>query len=221
MVRSVRSSVLPLIALLILSVSGCQDANKSNDAASVAPAAQCSYPADGEPVRAVDPPTKNNVLTEGSVEVTLKMTAGDVKITMNRAATPCTVNSFLSLAEQGFYDDTDCHRLVDTGIFILQCGDPSGTGKGGPGYTIPDELTGKETYPRGTVAMANRGVADTGGSQFFLVWADTPLSPNYTVFGHLDEASIEVVGGIAAQGVDATNNTSPIAEAHITQVVMG
>lgn len=221
MVRNVRSAVLLLIALMVLSVSGCQDANKSNDAAAVASAAQCSYPADGEPVRAVDPPAENNVLTEGSVEVTLKMTAGDVKITMNRAATPCTVNSFLSLAEQGFYDNTECHRLVDTGIFILQCGDPSSTGRGGPGYTIPDELTGKETYPRGTVAMANRGVENTGGSQFFLVWADTPLKPEYTVLGRMDEASIDVIGGIAAQGVDATQEPMPIAEAHITEVVMG
>ena len=86
---------------------------------------------------------------------------------MDRSATPCTINSFMSLAQQGWFNETRCHRLTDYGIFVLQCGDPTGTGTGGPGYTIPDELsprtTGLEkegtvaTYPKGIVAMANTG----------------------------------------------------------------
>ncbi len=141
---------------------------------------------------------------------------------MNREAAPCTVNSFLSLAQQGYFDDTVCHRLVDTGIFILQCGDPSATGAGGPGYTIPDETDPGMTYPAGTVAMANRGGnAATGGSQFFLVWADTPLPPEYTVFGTMDKAGIDVVAGIAAEGIDAADQTSPIADASIVSVSVG
>ncbi len=77
------------------------------------------------------------------------------------------------------------------------------------------------TYPAGTVAMAKRPQPDTGGSQFFLVWADTPLPPEYTVFGTMDQAGLDVVGGIAAQGVDAADQTSPIAEARITSVTLG
>lgn len=204
-----------------LLVSGCADANDSVDQDEVAAAMTCYYPADGEPARPVDPPASENVTNSGEITATLNMTAGDVVITLDPSAAPCTVNSFLALAQQGFYDETDCHRLVDAGIFILQCGDPSGTGTGGPGYTIPDELAGDETYPAGTVAMANRSAADTGGSQFFLVWADTDLPADYTVFGTMDQAGIDVVGGIAAQGVDAADGVSPIAEARITSVTVG
>lgn len=118
--------------------------------------------------------------------MTLLMEEGEVTITLDRSAAPCTVNSFLALAEQGYFDDTTCHRLVDTGIFVLQCGDPTATGMGGPGYVFDDELTGDETYPPGTVAMANAG-PDTNGSQFFMVWAETELPASYTVFGTLDE----------------------------------
>ncbi|QXT64300.1 peptidylprolyl isomerase [Tessaracoccus palaemonis] len=152
---------------------------------------------------------------------TIGLTAGDIDVTMDRATAPCTVNSFVSLAEQGFYDDTVCHRLVDTGIFILQCGDPTATGTGGPGYTIPDEVTADTTYPAGTVAMANRGAKNTGGSQFFLVYADTDLPADYTVLGTMDQAGIDVVGSIASQGVDAVDQTSPIAEAKITSITLG
>ena len=152
---------------------------------------------------------------------TVEMTAGDVVITMDRAKAPCTVNSFVSLAEQGYFDDTVCHRLTDTGIFVLQCGDPTATGMGGPGYTIRDEVTPDLTYPAGTVAMAKRPQPDTGGSQFFLVWQDTDLPPEYTVFGHIDQSGLDVIGGIAEQGVDGTDMTSPNAEAKITAVTLG
>jgi peptidyl-prolyl cis-trans isomerase B (cyclophilin B) len=111
------------------------------------------------------------------------------------------VNSFLSLAAQGFYDNTPCHRLTTQGIFVLQCGDPTGTGTGGPGYTIPDEITGTETYPAGTLAMANTGQPDTGGSQFFIVYGDTQLNPAYTVFGKVDQATIKEITRAAKAGV--------------------
>src|SRR3712207_8106360 len=76
----------------------------------------------------------------------------------SRAATPCAAASLVHLTEQGFFDDTPCHREVDSeGLQVLQCGDPTGTGAGGPTYTSPTEVTGEETYPRGTVAMANSG----------------------------------------------------------------
>jgi peptidyl-prolyl cis-trans isomerase B (cyclophilin B) len=83
----------------------------------------------------------------------------------------------------------------------VQCGDPTGTGRGGPGYQFADELTGTETYPAGTVAMANSG-PDTNGSQFFIVYGDTSLAPNYTVFGTVDAASLKVIEKMASEGHD-------------------
>ncbi len=171
----------------------------------------CSYPAEGAAAKPVDPPPTGDVETSGTVRYTLtfngdepEQAGGDVTITMDRSKTPCTVNSFVSLAEQGYFTDTACHRLADAGLFVLQCGDPTGTGSGGPGYSFADELTGKETYTRGTVAMANAG-PDTNGSQFFLVWEDTQLPPSYTVFGTLDAASRDVVAGMAGEGQDGSN----------------
>jgi peptidyl-prolyl cis-trans isomerase B (cyclophilin B) len=109
----------------------------------------------------------------------------------------------VSLARQGFYDKTTCHRLgTVTGFEMLQCGDPLGNGSGGPGYTIPDEYKGTETYPAGTVAMARTSQPDSGGSQFFLVFGDTQLKPEYTVFGTLDQASIATLEKVAAAGTD-------------------
>lgn len=210
-----------LAAAGALGLAGCADANQSAGAVVSGGMATCSYPSEGEPARAVDPPETTNVAAAGTVQATIEMTAGDINIEMDRAKAPCNINSFESLVEQGFYDDTVCHRLVDTGIFILQCGDPTATGTGGPGYTVPDEVSSDATYPAGTVAMANRGSKDTGGSQFFLVYADTELPASYTVLGTMDQAGIDVVGSIASQGVDADDQTSPIAEAKITSITLG
>ncbi|GAA2179499.1 hypothetical protein GCM10009785_06350 [Brooklawnia cerclae] len=183
--------------------------------------ALCVYEANGNPARPVDPPPSKDVPATGTVVYTLALSAGDVAVTMDRAKTPCTVNSFAALAKQGFYDDTACHRLIDQTIFILQCGDPTGTGTGGPGYVYADELTGSETYPAGTVAMANAEQANTNGSQFFIVWADSPLPPTYTVFGTIDEPSLAVVQTIASRGVSRDESPKPIAPAVIERVSVG
>lgn len=203
----------------VLLLAGCSVANSSAEQPESQPG-QCSYPSEAAAARPVDPPPTENVATQGEVTATMHMTAGDVTLTLDRSQAPCTVNSFVSLAGQGYFDDTHCHRLVDAGIFILQCGDPTATGTGGPGYTIPDEVSPDLTYPRGTVAMAKRQPPNTGGSQFFLVWDDSPLPPEYTVFGTVDEAGLEVISGIAAQGVDPADATSPVAEAEITGVTL-
>jgi peptidyl-prolyl cis-trans isomerase B (cyclophilin B) len=124
---------------------------------------------------------------------------------LDRAAAPCTVNSFESLVQQKFYDKTRCHRLVDSGIFVLQCGDPTGSGSGGPGYTFADETDGTEKYTGGTIAMANGG-PNTNGSQFFFVYEDSStLPPNYTIFGRMDDASRRVVARMALEGQDGSN----------------
>ena len=163
---------------------------------------ECSYPADGRPAaKAVDAPEADPAVS-GEVPVTIATSVGDLSVTLDADAAPCTTHSFLSLAEQGYFDGTSCHRLTTQGIFVLQCGDPTGTGTGGPGYSFADELSGDETYEAGTLAMANAG-PDTNGSQFFVVYADTQLPPSYTVFGHLDEASVAVVAEVAAAGTES------------------
>jgi peptidyl-prolyl cis-trans isomerase B (cyclophilin B) len=167
----------------------------------------CEYAASGEAAKPVQLPPTTGVPTSGSVRYVLEMTEGEVTITMDWAKAPCTVNSFVSLARQGYFDKTRCHRLADSGIFILQCGDPTGTGQGGPGYQFANETDGMESYTRGVVAMANAGPG-TNGSQFFLVWDDsTSLNevPNYTIFGSMDSASRDVVASMAAEGQDGSN----------------
>ncbi len=164
----------------------------------------CDYPPDPQAAtRRVDrPPATPEV--QGKVAVTLTTSIGTLHATLDADKTPCTVSSFVSLARQGFFDKTPCHRLTtaETGIFVLQCGDPSGTGTGGPGYTIPDELSGDETYGPGTLAMANTGQPNSGGSQFFIVYRGTPLPSTYTVFGQVDAAGVRAVQKVARQGTD-------------------
>ena len=174
-------------------------------------AGACEYVPTGEAARPVSPPPTTGVPTSGSVRYVLQMTEGAVTITLDRAKAPCTVNSFVSLASQGYFDKTRCHRLADSGIFILQCGDPTGTGRGGPGYQFANETDGTESYTRGVVAMANAGPG-TNGSQFFLVWDDSTSlnqAPHYTIFGTMDPASRDVVAAMAAEGQDGSNPDAP------------
>ncbi|MEU5264507.1 peptidylprolyl isomerase [Amycolatopsis sp. NPDC021455] len=141
--------------------------------------------------------------SSGKPQVRLATSAGDIGLTLDRALAPCTVVNFLSLAAQGFYDGTSCHRLsVTAGLQMLQCGDPVGDGTGGPGYTIRDEVFPELTYGRGILAMAKTNQPDSGGSQFFLVYGDINIPPEYTVFGSIDDAGLEVVDKVARGGVD-------------------
>jgi peptidyl-prolyl cis-trans isomerase B (cyclophilin B) len=167
----------------------------------------CEYSLSGDSARPVTPPPANGVPTSGTISYLLEMTNGKVTITLDRTKAPCTVNSFVSLADQGYFDNTKCHRLADSGIFVLQCGDPTGTGKGGPGYEFANETDGTESYTEGVVAMANGGPG-TNGSQFFLVWADSTSldqTPNFTIFGEMDKASRDVVASMAGEGQDGSN----------------
>ena len=119
------------------------------------------------------------------------------------AKAPCTTFSFRFLASQGYFNKTHCHRLTIQGIFVLQCGDPTGTGSGAPGYAFNDENLAGATYPAGTVAMANAG-PNTNGSQFFFCWKDTTLPPLYTPFGTVI-GGMDVLQKIAAAGDDSQN----------------
>ncbi|MEO7126456.1 MAG: peptidylprolyl isomerase [Nakamurella sp.] len=167
---------------------------------STAATAACKYPASASPAsKAVKSPTDLTPPTTGTVDATLALNSGDVTLQLDRAAAPCTVNSFVSLADQHYFDGTTCHRLTSSAsLKVLQCGDPSGTGSGGPGYSFNDELSGKEAYGAGTLAMANAG-PNTNGSQFFIVYGDSQLPPSYTVFGKIT-AGLNVVQAIADKG---------------------
>jgi peptidyl-prolyl cis-trans isomerase B (cyclophilin B) len=183
----------------------------------------CTYVAASTPAKPVDPPSGSNVPATGTVAAVMTTNEGPISITMDRSKTPCTINSFLSLAQQKYFDATSCHRLVNAGMYLLQCGDPTGTGVGGPGYTFRDETYATDTFPAGTVAMANAG-PNTNGSQFFLVYQDTRLPPQYTVFGHMDAAGIAVVAKIAADGQDGSNSAGggkPNNPAKILSVSLG
>ncbi|WP_448619723.1 peptidylprolyl isomerase [Geodermatophilus sp. URMC 65] len=154
-------------------------------------------------------PPDEVVPASGTTDLLVRTNLGELTLTLDRTATPCAAASLVHLTEQGFFDDTPCHREVDSeGLRVLQCGDPTGTGAGGPTYTSPTEVTGAETYPRGTVAMANSGQG-VDGSQFFLVWDDSQLPPAYTVVGTVDEAGLAVLDEVAANGNDGSLDPSP------------
>ena len=133
----------------------------------------------------------------------LRTSQGLIVIRALTAQAPCTTFSFRFLAQRDYYNRTHCHRLTLQGIFVLQCGDPTGTGSGGPGYKFNDENLAGATYPAGTVAMANAG-PDTNGSQFFFVWKNTTLSPHYTPFATVIRG-LNVLQKIAAAGDDSQN----------------
>ena len=128
---------------------------------------------------------------------------GVITVRMLTTKASCTTYSFRFLASQAYYNGTHCHRLTLQGIYVLQCGDPTGTGSGGPGYAFNDENLTGATYPAGTVAMANAG-PNTNGSQFFFTWKDTKLAPAYTPFGTVI-GGMDVLQKIAAAGDDQQN----------------
>lgn len=192
------------------------DGSTSEDAADDA----CAYNEAGPAsVEGIDPPSAEPTLS-GKVAVTMETSVGDLDLTLASGKAPCTVNSFVSLAEQGYFDDTGCHRMTTTGIFVLQCGDPDGSGRGGPGYQFDDELTGSETYPAGTLAMANAG-PNTNGSQFFIVYEDTGLPPSYTVFGTVDDATVQTVSDVAEDGTEPQDDGAPKTPVDISTVTVG
>ena len=141
----------------------------------------------GKPKPQFSGPPPMKIDPEKTYIATMVTSCGTITIKLDPATAPETVNSFVFLANHGFFDGQFLTR-IDTSIDVLQGGDPEGTGAGGPGYAIPDELQGAEQYAPGVFAMANAG-ANTGGSQFFLITGDNghnlDSNPNYTIFGHV------------------------------------
>jgi peptidyl-prolyl cis-trans isomerase B (cyclophilin B) len=193
----------------------------------------CQYPATTEPAsKPVKPPRVGRVPTTPEfVDASISTNVGVIGLKLDNAKAPCTVNNFASLAAQGYFDKTTCHRLT-TGpaLGVLQCGDPTGSGTGGPGYRFPNEYPTNQyrltdpalktpvRYPRGTLAMANSGPG-TNGSQFFLVYKDSMLPPTYTVFGTIDGPGLMALDSVAAGGVaDGSDDGKPVKAVTIESV---
>ena len=152
----------------------------------------------------VKPPFKNRTFT-------FTTNCGEIVIQANGKSAPITVTALAALANGGFYNKTLCHRLTTNIIYVLQCGDPTGTGIGKPNFSYRDEnlpQAVQTNYPAGTVAMANSG-ANTNGSQFFIVYEDTSMDPDYTIWGRVIKG-LEIVRAIAEAGVaDGSTNGMP------------
>ncbi|SFF29827.1 peptidylprolyl isomerase [Blastococcus tunisiensis] len=217
---AVAAAVVVLLALLIGGVFTGDDTDPTADpgpagtpTSAAAPSTNadgtvsCTYAPDesGNPnlVDVGTPPSPEATPAQGTVPVQMVTDQGTLGLTLDRALAPCAAASFTYLTEQGFYDDTPCHRLVVQPSFgVLQCGDPTGTGSGGPTYKYAEEVTEGTTYPRGTIAMAKTSAPNTTGSQFFLTFVDTQLPPEYTVVGTVDEAGLAVLDQVAAGGIE-------------------
>ncbi|GAA5148601.1 hypothetical protein GCM10023340_22650 [Nocardioides marinquilinus] len=199
------------------------DSAPTGPASSAAPggSVQCDYQPDGQPASVQLPPAQAS--DQGTVTAEVTTSIGELVFDLDAAGAPCTVNSFVSLADQGFFDGTTCHRLTTESIFVLQCGDPTATGTGGPGYTIPDEFPPAPDYGPGTLAMANTGLPQSGGSQFFIVYdgPDTQLPPGYTIFGQVSQG-IDLVAQAAAEGtVEGGPDGTPAVPVDIESVTVG
>jgi cyclophilin family peptidyl-prolyl cis-trans isomerase len=163
---------------------------KSFDEETIAPTAVQTVTPTGQPVEKGPYPMEIDI--KKSYEAILKTSVGDITVSLTASATPITVNNFVALSRKGFYANTIFHRVING--FMIQGGDPDGTGSGGPGYTFEDEPFSGE-YTRGTIAMANAG-PNTNGSQFFIMHKDYGLPKNYVIFGKV-KSGIEVVDTIA------------------------
>ena len=168
------------------------------------PATSCSYLPNGTAARNVGvPPAKPD--DKASYQATIHTNRGDVVIDLLNNKATCTVNSFVYLAAKKYFNNTHCHRLTTIDPFVLQCGDPTGTGKGGPGYEFNNENLAGAKYTVGTVAMANAG-ANTNGSQFFIVYKNSPLAPSYTPFGEVVKG-LGIIQNVAKAGSDNANGS--------------
>jgi peptidyl-prolyl cis-trans isomerase B (cyclophilin B) len=186
------------------SSSSAQPSPSASPSVSSAQAGGCTYTKTTDAAKDVGVPTYSAKKARQPYTATIKTSQGDVVVKMASAKAPCTANSFRFLASKGYYDGTKCHRLTTSGLFVLQCGDPTGTGGGGPGYQFGVE-NAPETgqFPAGTVAMARANDPGSNGSQFFIVYDDTQLPTNtggYTIFGTVTEG-LDVVKKVAEAGV--------------------
>jgi peptidyl-prolyl cis-trans isomerase B (cyclophilin B) len=186
--------------------------------------------------KTVSKPSGKDVPNTGTTDGTIKTSQGDIGFTLDRSQAPCNAETFSTLISGKYFDDTICHRLTAApgqpgadgqpqgGLFVLQCGDPTGTGLAGPSWTSPDEIPtelkaapGQQAqmgqsptviYPAGTIAVAKSSSPNSGASQFFLVYKDTWLPADYAVIGKTTDAGLKTVQAIAAKGIAAADFTT-------------
>jgi peptidyl-prolyl cis-trans isomerase B (cyclophilin B) len=212
-----RTAALAALVALGVAVAGCGGSSNgaktdnplvasptATDSGSPAAAGSCAPAPSSSPKQMQFAAEPKVTVAPTTYTATIKTNCGTIVAALDATKAPHTVNSFAFLASKHFFDNTPCPRIVTSGIYVLQCGDPKGDGTGGPGYTIPDENLTGATYPAGTLAMANTGQPHTGGSQFFICYQDTPLPPQYTPFGHVTQG-LDVIKAIAANGDDGSN----------------
>ncbi|SER24740.1 peptidyl-prolyl cis-trans isomerase B (cyclophilin B) [Lentzea xinjiangensis] len=189
------------------------------------PTAKCEFiPTPENPAARPVPVPSAVVPAKGTVKVTIVTNYGVVVAKLDRANAPCAVENFAHLARHWFYTMTQCWRLTDTArLGVLQCGDIYRAEEGGPGYRFADEVTGAETYPRGTIAYGNQGPG-TNGSEFFIVHSFANIRPVYTVMGHvihgMDTLDRIVEAGIVPQP-DGTLDGAPRKPVRILHVLAG
>lgn len=181
--------------------------------------------------REVTAPANGTYPRTGKTITTLTTSAGDVQVNLVHRHAACNTAAFEKLIKAEYFANTTCHRMTTTdGLAVLQCGDPTGTGMGGPGFNSIDEMpdylvtaagdsyaqTQRVTYPKGTVAVANSGAENTGSSQFFIVLADSQLPPNYSVIGTVDPKDFPVLDKIKGYGVTVAPGSVAPAEGEVT-----
>ena len=183
------------------SATATASAGATASAAPVAePAKSCTYTTSGTPARKVgQPPAKPD--WRASYQATIRTNRGDVVIDLLNSKATCTVNSFVYLAAKDYFSNTICHRLTTSSpLYVLQCGDPTGTGTGVPGYEFASENLAGAKYTAGTLAMANTGQPDSNGSQFFIVYKNSTLAPSYTPFGTVVKG-LGIIQNVAKAGI--------------------
>jgi peptidyl-prolyl cis-trans isomerase B (cyclophilin B) len=167
------------------------------------PAHHCTYTASGTAARKVGLPAATPDY-KATYRATITTNRGSIVIDLLNSKATCTVNSFISLAAQKFFNSSPCPRITTSSpLYVLQCGDPTGTGTGGPGYKFDDENLTGATYKAGTLAMANSG-PNTNGSQFFLVYKNSTLPASYTPFGTI-VSGLNIIQKAANDGSDNSN----------------
>jgi peptidyl-prolyl cis-trans isomerase B (cyclophilin B) len=186
-------------------VSAKASASPSPSASAAPTPKPCAYTKQGAPSKPVPLPTFDAKAAAEPYTATIKTSRGDVTVQMLTDKAPCATYSFRWLAEHNFFDKTPCPRVTSDPTFgVLQCGDPTGTTGGGPGYVFPNENLAGAKYTAGTLAMANSGQDPSNGSQFFIVYKDTQLPPSYTPFGRVTKG-LDVVTKVGNGGNDNSN----------------
>ena len=233
--RAIAAVVVGVLAIGLLAAFYVVPMRSSDETASATPSASpCSSSVPkrdaGRRERQFDEPPKMSIDVSKTYTATIETSCGTIEVELLAERAPKTVNNFVFLADKHFYDGTQIHR-IDTGIDVIQGGDPTGTGRGGPGYTIPDEATGDESYGPGVVAMANSGRPDSGGSQFFIVFGEgghtLDDNPVYTIFGTVVKGldvvkrigSLPIVDPQAAAGGDLSGQ-KPVQAVYLDRVTV-